>query len=253
MIRRTALLLAGLATFATPSLAAADGPSLLQAAFDRGKSNYTFGYRSIPRIDIIGAPADTDFSRWAMLHDGKVYRLYFFRRGQAALYQFGFNTKTNRYEHGHQSIPQIPIVGAPGDADMSSFAMLHDGKVFRLYFRGKQKKTTLYQFGFNTKSNRYEFGHQSIPQIPIVGAPADADLSRWGMLHDGQYFRLYAASGSSDTVIHQFGFDPRGSKYAYGYKSIPKIALVGQPADADSKSFALLHDGTDFRFYRQRL
>lgn len=47
--------------------------SLHQAAFVVGTSTYRFGHNSIPNIEIIGAPTDTDFERCAMLHDGFSY------------------------------------------------------------------------------------------------------------------------------------------------------------------------------------
>lgn len=50
--------------------------SLNQAAYLTG-TIYEFAFNSIPNIPIINAPRDTDFSRYAMLHDGNTYRLYF--------------------------------------------------------------------------------------------------------------------------------------------------------------------------------
>ncbi len=49
-------------------------PSLNQASFQTGTSNYVFGLNSIANIQLANAPADTDFSRWAMLHDGSRFR-----------------------------------------------------------------------------------------------------------------------------------------------------------------------------------
>ena len=47
-------------------------PSLNQAAY-QGGNIYKFGYRSIPNTKIKNAPVDTDWIRWAMLHDGSTY------------------------------------------------------------------------------------------------------------------------------------------------------------------------------------
>ena len=129
------LYITALAMFCALS-ATGQAQSLNQAAFIGNSTDYEFGHNSTPNIPIAGAPSDTDWNRWAMLHDGSVYSLYFFQRGSAdTLDQFGFNRRTSRYEFGHQSIPTLRIIGAPRDADTSSFAMLHDGKDFRFYFR----------------------------------------------------------------------------------------------------------------------
>ena len=50
--------------------------SVNQGAWVPLTTRYEYGYRSIPNIPITGAPPDTNFSRWAMLHDGSAYRLY---------------------------------------------------------------------------------------------------------------------------------------------------------------------------------
>ena len=55
--------------------AAVNPVSLNQAAYVAG-SVYDFGHNSIPNIPFTGAPDDTDYSRWAMLHDGRDYRFY---------------------------------------------------------------------------------------------------------------------------------------------------------------------------------
>ncbi len=134
---------------------------------------FQFGFASIPNIKITNAPADTDYNRSAMLHDGTTYRLYFFKEGSSdTIYQFGFNGST--YQYGHNSIAQLRITGKPVDANPEDFAMLHDGSVYRLYMLSYDQ-TKLYQFGWN--GSTYQYGHRSIPSIPITGAPSDADKS----------------------------------------------------------------------------
>ena len=215
--------------------------SLNQAGF-QGGSTYAYGHNSIPNVPISNAPADTDFSRWAMLHDGSTYRLYFFKRGSMSIYQFGFDGST--YDFGHDSIREIAITGTPPDADPSSFKMLHDGRDYRLYMRGFDE-SELHQFAFN--GSGYEYGFRSIDVIDTTGAPADVDFSRWAMLFDGSVYRQYVARLGSDDAIYQFGFD--GRSYAYGHRSISNLSIVGMPANSDTSSFSMLHDGLDFRFY----
>ncbi len=225
-------------------------PSLNQAAFRTGTSNYVFGLNSIANIKLAKAPSDTDYSRWAMLHDGSRYRLYFFKKSSnTMLYQFAFNPATGRYEYGFSSIPNLKITGAPADANPSSFAMLHDGNRYRLYMRGNNNPSRLYQFAFNPSTSNYEFGFSSINQINITGSPADVDLSRWAMLHDGTDYRFYAFRAGSNTRFYQYAFN--GSSYAFGFKSINQLTLQGLPSNTNSSSFAMLHDGSNFRFYQQ--
>ena len=147
--------------------------SLNQAGMQASGDTFQFGFASIPNIKITNAPADTDYNRSAMLHDGTTYRLYFFKEGSSdTIYQFGFNGST--YQYGHNSIAQLRITGKPVDANPEDFAMLHDGSVYRLYMLSYDQ-TKLYQFGWN--GSTYQYGHRSIPSIPITGAPSDADKS----------------------------------------------------------------------------
>jgi len=226
--------------------------SLNQAAWVPDSGRYHFGYRSIPNIRITKAPADTDWKRWAMLHDGAAYRLYFFRQGsRTQLYQFAFNRSSNAYEYGYnQSIPILTLVGAPEDADFSSFSMLHDGQDYRLYVRPKGNPKALYQFAWVPDTATYQFGYRSIPKMDITGFPEDADWRRWQMLHDGNDYRLYVfvAGGYQ---FYQGAFKRETENYEYSYRSIPVLTLVGVPEDSNRHSAAMLHDGDHYRFYFQ--
>lgn len=222
--------------------------SLNQAAFNG--SVYDYGYNSIPNIAFSGAPTDVDYSRSAMLHDGSTYRLYFFKQGSNdTLYQFGFNLTTLKYEYGYNSIPTLSITGIPADADTSNFAMLHDGSVYRLYMRSKTNVTTMYQFGYNASTQDYEYGYLSIAQLYITMAPADVDHSRWAMLHDGTYYRLYIGKAGEDDKMYQFAYNSASSDYEWGYKSIPLLAVTDMPSSSIKTDFSMLHDGSDYRFY----
>lgn len=224
--------------------------SLNQAAWVSGSNNYQYGHRSIPNIKIRNAPADTDWKRWAMLHDGAAYRLYFFKKGsKSKIYQFAFNRAKNVYEYGYNSIPVLTLVGAPRDANFRSFAMLHDGKDYRLYLRQKGNPRVLYQFAWVQGTTTYKFGHRSIPKMNITGFPRDTDWRRWQMLHDGSAYRLYFFKKGSNTQFYQGSFKRSTQSYEYGHNSIPVLNLVGMPANSNTRRAAMLHDGTDYRLY----
>ena len=218
--------------------------SVNQAAY-QGGSTYAYGHNSIPSIPFTNAPADTDYDRWAMLHDGATYRLYFMKQGTTTLYQFGFNGSA--YDFGHDSIPEIEVGGMPADADTSSFKMLHDGRDYRLYMRSLSDPRNVYQAAFNPSTSQYEYGFRSIDVIATTGLPADADLSRWAMLFDGSVYRQYVARIGSETVLYQCGFD--GASYAFGHRSISTLDVIGMPENSETASFSMLHDGADYRFY----
>jgi len=219
-----------------------------QAVYDGG-AEYVYGAGgAIATVAVSGAPADADASRWAMLHDGTRYRLYCMRLGDdVTLYQFGYNPATSTYEFGYDSISQLGITGAPPGADPSSIAMLHDGADYRLYMRNRSDPRDIHQFGYNASTGNYEYGYRSIDMISTTGAPADADLSRWAMLHDGSVYRQYVGKAGSDSTLYQFGFD--GGSYAFGYRSISELQVVGMPASSDTSSFAMLHSGDRYRLY----
>jgi len=240
--------LLGLALTAAPT--AARALDLNQGAYVNSTTFYDWSHRSIPAIPVVGSPQDADWDRWAMLHDGSVYRLYAFQAGSRdTLYQFGFNRSTNSYEFGYQSIPVLRIVGAPRSASAGQFAMLHDGSVYRLYLQDSQDPRLLHQFGFNRATNDYEYGHNSIPTLRVTGFPKDTDWRRWAMLHDGSVYRFYAFRQGSGTEVYQAGYNAGVQEYQFSHKSIPVLTMRGFPRNSNRNSMAMLHDGADFRFY----
>lgn len=227
--------------------------SVNQFAYAPGTTNYVYGGGgSIPNIPITGAPADTNFRRFAMLNDGTTYRMYFFKgSSNNTLYQFGFDGTS--YAYGYNSIPVLTLTNIPADADASSFAMLHDGSAFRLYLRKLGDPTTLYQAAWVPGSTNYQFGYNSIPQIPVTGFPADADFSRWNMLYDGSAYRLYTMKLGSNTQLYQGSFNSGASAYQYAYNSIPVLNLVGTPTNSNLAQFAMAFGQSAYRFYFQTL
>ncbi len=223
-------------------------PTKLHVAAYQGGVTYAFGQGAPLDVTLEDAPDDTDFSRWATLHDGSVYRLYFMRQGSATtLYQFGYDESTNAWRFGFRSIDVLEITGMPAEADPSSFAMLHDGSDYRLYMRGRSNPTELYQAGYNPSAGEYQYGFRSIAIIDTTGLPADADLSRWGMLYDGRTYRQYVAKTGTAETLYQCGFD--GRTYDFGHDSISELQVVGAPGDSELGSFAMLHDGSQYRFH----
>jgi hemin uptake protein HemP len=224
--------------------------SLNQFAWISGTPAYQFGHRSPGNAPITGAPDDADLGRWSMLHDGAVYRLYCGKRGHDdILYQFGFDGAA--YVYGHRSRPELRLHEFPADTDASSFAMLHDGAAYRLYLRRRGDPTTLYQAAWVAGTSDYRFGHDSIPTLSVTQFPADADWSRWTMLHDGAEYRYYVFRSGSGTNFYQGAFNRPANAYEYAHRSIPELTVVGAPDDSDTRSAAMLHDGTDYRLYFQ--
>lgn len=226
-------------------------PSINQGAWVPGTDEYRFGHRSIPTIPITGAPADANLARWAMLHDGVDYRLYAFRgSSRDTLYQFAWDGSS--YAFGHRSIPTLTLVGSPADADASSIRMLHSGGAYHAYLRRLGDPTTLYQYVWQPGTTTYVWGAPGYyPSLPVTGFPFDTDWSRWNMLHDGAAYRIYAFRHGTTDRMHQGSFDPSAGAYRYGFDSIPELRLTGFPSSSDVGRSAMLHDGTDYRFYFQ--
>lgn len=108
----------------------------------------------------------------------------------------------------------------------------------------------LVQAAYVPGTTRYEHGHgTALSRIAIADAPADADGSRWAMLHDGSRYRLYCMRLGDDQTLYQFGYDAGSQAYVFGYDSIARIGIHGTPPGADTSSFAMLHDGADYRLY----
>jgi len=141
------------------------------------------------------------------------------------------------------------IADAPANADYTRWAMLHDGAVYRLYLFKQNTNDTLYQFSFNARTGQYEYGHQSIPELKLTNIPDDADTSRFAMLHDGSTYRLYFRARLNTFTMYQFGYNPSSIDYEFGYSSIPQLSVTDTPAGSIKDDFAMLHDGTDYRFY----
>jgi hypothetical protein len=219
-----------------------------------GSGNYTFPPPSpwASTLNITGAPGDTNFRRFAMLNDGSDYRLYFFKANtNNTLYQFAWNGSS--YAFGHNSIPVITLTNIPADADMSSFAMLHDGSAYRLYVRQLGNPKLLYQAAYVPGTISYEFGYNSIPHIPVTGFPNDTDYGRWGMLFDGSAYRIYFMKLGNNNNLYQGAFNSATNTYEFSFNSISALNLVGAPANNNFASFSMLYGQNNYHCYFQVL
>ena len=227
--------------------------SVNQGAWIPGTTTYRFGYSSIPNIPITGAPADANFARWAMLHDGSAYRLYVFQGSSSTtLYQFAWDGSS--YAFGFNSIPVLTLTGAPADVDASRLTMVYGDGAYHAYLRRLGDPTTLYQFVWVPGTATYQWAFPGFyPSLTVTGFPPDADWSRWNMLHDGATYRIYAFRyGTTDRLL-QGSWNASAAQYQFGYDSIPELELVGYPPTSDVGRSAMLHDGAAYRFYFQSL
>ncbi|GAA3089310.1 hypothetical protein [Streptosporangium carneum] len=225
--------------------------SVNQGVWVPGSDVYRYGYGCIPNIPIVGAPSDTNFRRWSMLHDGAGYRLYAFKGStRDTLYQFAWDGTS--YAYDHESIPVLTLTNAPADADSGSFSVLHSGDAYHLYLRRIGDPTVLYQFVHVPGTSTYQWAYgDHIPVLRVTGFPEDTDWSRWTMLHDGSAYRIYAFHHGSNDALSQGTWNPATHEYQYAYDSIPQLRLEGYPSGSDAGRVAALHDGAAYRFYFQ--
>lgn len=162
---------------------------LYQFGYNSNTGAYEYGYKSLPMIDIVGLPYNTNVTSFSILFDGEYYRLYFKSSDNFSLYQCAFNDNTSRYEFGYKSMNEIEITGAPLDINIKSWSMLHDGGEYRLYFASKSNPNRLYQFGFNGVT--YDYGHNSTPILKVEGMPQKNYIRKFNITHDGSLYRLY--------------------------------------------------------------
>lgn len=177
--------------------------SFNQGAWVSGTENYRYGHNSIPNVRVTGAPADTDWSRWTMLHDDKHYRLFAFRKGiRDKLYPFAWNGES--YAYAYKSAETLSLTNVPADANTNSISMLHDGRNHYAYLHRRDDPGTLYRLvwvpGKEKHQGSYQWNHgEHVNTLRITGFPDDTDWSRWAMLHDGRTSRIYAFHGGEGT------------------------------------------------------
>ena len=148
---------------------------------------------AIPVITLVGGPADADASSMAMLHSGNDYHLYLRRLGDpTTLYQYIWVPGTTTYQWGYGIyLPSLRVTGFPPDTDWSRWDMLHDGADYRLYVFHYGRNNQISQGAWNAAAGEYQYQYNSIPQVDLVDFPADSDVGRSAMLHDGANYRFY--------------------------------------------------------------
>lgn len=223
--------------------------SLEQAAIQPDTGDFVFGFNSISRIPIAGAPADTDFTRMAMLHDGSDYQLYALVAGSTSdLYRFVYDAATRQYVHdGTSSTSSLSISGLSDSAEPISIAMLHDRSDQLLFVRSAIDQNTLKRFALDVSTNTFEPTRAQGPTVRIANAPTHTDVTRWAVLHDGETTRLYQGSKIDSTRLYSFDLD--ASMNTYFYDPDRDAELVGTPASSTTDDFVMLHDGSASRFY----
>ena len=215
--------------------------TLRQFGFNRSTSAYQYGHDSIPEISLVDLPADTDWLRTAMCYDGQ-YQWFAFKAGSSdTLYKAEWNGTAYKYTG-----EPFTLSGTPDGASTRNLAMLYDGADTRLYLMSRTG-ASLYQFSLD--GTTFVFGRNSIPEIPVNNFPEDADLARFGMLHDGSDYRFYALSRSESYKIYQGAFKRSPDEYLFGHNSIQSMPITDAPEGTPTFDFNMLHDGSTYRLY----
>jgi hypothetical protein len=162
---------------------------LYQFAFNPSTLQYEYGYNCSPITSVVDLPENANVTGFSILHDGDNYRLYFKTDEKDKIYQCGFDPDSESFVFGYNSIPVITISNAPENTDWNSWSMLHDGQDYRLYFKSKDNKNLLYQFGFNGYS--YSYGYRSLPKIKVINMPQLHYVKKFNITFDGSEYRYY--------------------------------------------------------------
>ncbi len=168
--------------------------TIYQFVYNPVTEDYEFGLgAAIDELGITGAPADADFSSFAMLYGQDEFRLYAQSISDPLrVHQFAYNSATQSYEYGFDgAIPEIDVTMFPAATDFSGWGMLWENDVYRFYAFSDSNHDAVAQGAYNSSAGDYQFGFDSIPVIDIIGFPADTNTDDFAMLHDGDDFRLY--------------------------------------------------------------
>lgn len=165
------------------------------------------------------------------------------------LIQFAWVSSTNIYQFGHRSIPRIAITGAPADADLGRWAMLHDHGAYRLLCFRSGSRDTLYQFSFDGVG--YAFGHHAAPVLSLAEVPADADAGSFAVLNEGGAYHLYLRRSGDPRTLYRAAWAEGTTQYRFG-REPPVLSVTGFPEDTDWSRWTMLHDGAYSRFYAFR-
>lgn len=166
--------------------------------------------------------------------------------------QAAYQAGTTSYVFGYRSISNLSIMNAPFDTDWNRWAMMYDrndGGVYRLFAFKAGTNDILYQFGFNKAINSFQFGYQAIPVLRITQLPTDTDTSQFSVLHDGNGYKLYMPRIRESSTLYEFSFNLTNKQY----ENTGRIFnVIDMPGDTDWQRTAILHDGTDYRFFAMK-
>ncbi|WDE00810.1 hypothetical protein [Thalassomonas actiniarum] len=254
-------------------------PSVNQATKVFGENIYRFGGES---IEILDAPADTDWQRWGMLNDRKLSRMYFFKKGSDdKVYQFLHLGGVYRYD---ASIPELTITYIVDDikngtkedirnqVDTSTISMLStpnfeevngvNGKAlpvpnnYHIYMQGVDNQQEIHQFIWERGTDRLEANGITRAKFAIIDFPQDTDWGRWAITYDSNQYQLaleayvyYAfKQGSNSEIYHgRYGHKDDQGNDVYGYEGI--LTLEGAPENTDPSSMSVMFDGVDTHLY----
>lgn len=174
-------------------------------------------------------------------------------RPAPALHEAVSSSTGANYQYGSQTqAPTIALDKAPADTDFERWATLQNGASKFVYFFKKNTNNIIYEFVYNSSTGKYEWGLNGTNQITISGMPSDADSTSFAMLYSGSFYHLYMRSKTSN-VIYQAGLNTSTQQYEYGYSSlITSLDIKNGPSDTDYSRWAMLHDGTHYRFYAMK-
>ena len=197
-------------------------------------------------IALTGGPANTDWSRWGLLHDDDYDRLYFLPTDAAdAVYQFALNTSTGAFEYGYESLEVIDIVGTPAAADPSGgFGMAHGDFTYALYMLDANHETA-FGFGFEGGRQVYEHGYDAPATIAIDGAPEGIDWLGWATAGSDGTTSLYAFESEAHDALVQFELSGNTFSPLDTTLSLDPTGLE----DVSFDDFAIVHDGDATRLY----
>lgn len=221
-------------------------PALHQFVWTGEQYDYA-GNESFAKIEITEAPEDADWSRWGMAHTGDNYRLWCFKgTTRDTLYPFAWNGQEYQYCHDSEH-ETIVLTDIPEDADVSSFDVLHDGEMLRMYVKRLGVEQVLYQFAPVEGCNEWKWGENAIPSIPIVEFPEDADYCRWFMYHDADNYVYGCLIQGTPNCFVSGAFN--GEAYQSSHCTSGQVVLEGGVESIGFSGASMLHDGGDYRFY----
>lgn len=214
-------------------------PRVWVATLDDGTSTFEV----TDAFALSSGPADIDWSTFGLLDDGGLQRLYFLSADGASVYQFGFNSGSDTFEFGFESIDNLPLVGIPGEANTSSFGMAYAGG-YALYMLSDDQRTA-YGFGYDGALDVYSHGFDAPGSTSIVGAPEGVDWSGWAVAGNGGSTTLYAFASEDHDALVQFERSGDAFTFVDASLSLDLAGLEGSP----STDFAVTHDGASTRLY----